>query len=78
MAKAGYDPNVAVMLWEKASKKKGERYSIFSTHPPSGERADYLKEILPQAMEYYEQAKDKYKIPEKKKEKGKASKKKTI
>lgn len=57
MAKAGYDPRVAVKLWGRASKKKGESYSIFASHPPSGERARYLKEILPEAMKYYEEAK---------------------
>ncbi len=66
MAKAGYDPRVAVRLWERAAKKKGEPYSIFATHPPSGERAETLREMLPEAMQYYEEAKKKYEKPKKK------------
>lgn len=53
MAKAGYDPRAAVELWEKASKRKGDSSSIYSTHPSSGARAAALKKDLPEALKYY-------------------------
>lgn len=61
MAKAGYDPRVAVSLWERAAKKKGDRFSIFASHPSSGMRAQTLKDILPEALQYYEAARKKKK-----------------
>jgi len=57
MAKAGYDPRVAVELWKKAAKKKKDFASIYASHPSSGERARHLEEILPKAMEFYEATK---------------------
>jgi predicted Zn-dependent protease len=57
MAKAGYDPRVAVELWKKAAQKRKDRTSIYASHPASGERARHLEELLPQAMEFYEKAK---------------------
>lgn len=58
MAKAGYDPRAAVRLWARAAKEsKGDRSSLYATHPASGVRAKYLQKFLPEAMEYYEQAK---------------------
>ncbi len=57
MAKAGYDPRVAVELWKKAAKKKKDMASIFASHPTSGERARHLHKMLPKAMEFYEAAK---------------------
>lgn len=66
MAKAGYDPRVAVQMWKRAAKKKGDRSSIFASHPASGERARYLEELLPEAMEYYNESKYKYEQPKKK------------
>ncbi len=77
MAKAGYDPRVAVKLWERAAKKKDKKnYSIFASHPSSGVRARNLKAALPEAMQYYEEAKKKYPQPKKKKKYRKRSKKK--
>lgn len=59
MAKAGYDPMAAVRVWERASKKRGDRTSIYATHPSSGARAEALKKHLPEALIYYEEAKKK-------------------
>lgn len=59
MAKAGYDPRVAVELWKKASKQKGDKTSIYATHPSSGARAKELEKYLPEALTYYEEAKPK-------------------
>lgn len=56
MAKAGYDPRVAVELWKRASKRKKDKTSIFASHPASGERAKALEAALPEAMPYYEEA----------------------
>lgn len=57
MAKAGYDPRVAVELWKRAAKKKKDIGTIYSSHPSSGARVKHLEELLPKAMEYYEAAK---------------------
>jgi metalloendopeptidase OMA1, mitochondrial len=56
MAKAGYDPRVAVRLWERAAKRKGHRTSLYSTHPASGSRAQALKRRLPEAIAIYEKS----------------------
>ena len=55
MAMAGYNPQAAVNLWERAAKEsKHDETSIFASHPANGERAAALKKLLPQAMEIYE------------------------
>lgn len=56
MAKAGYDPRVAVDLWKRAAKKHKDKTSIYASHPASGERARNLEKLLPEAMKYYEEA----------------------
>jgi Putative Zn-dependent protease, contains TPR repeats len=53
MAKAGYNPQAAVEVWQRAARTRGDPYSIFASHPPSGERAKQLAVLLPQAMEIY-------------------------
>ncbi|OGQ04019.1 MAG: hypothetical protein A3F82_06665 [Deltaproteobacteria bacterium RIFCSPLOWO2_12_FULL_44_12] len=54
MAHAGYNPQAAVNLWERAAKEsKSDKTSIFASHPSSGERAAALKKLLPKAMEIY-------------------------
>ncbi len=64
MAKAGYDPRVAVELWKKAAKRKKDRTSIYASHPASGARAQALEQLLPEALELYRQATGEV-IPEK-------------
>lgn len=54
MAKAGYDPEAAVKVWQRAAKKKGDQTSIFASHPGSGDRAKALAALLPQAKKIYE------------------------
>lgn len=58
-ARAGYDPRAAVTFWTKmAAKESGARPPKFlSTHPPSAERIENLKRLVPQYMPIYEQAK---------------------
>ena len=68
MAKAGYDPRVAVELWRRASKGKKTKTNVFASHPSSGARADALEKLLPEVMPYYEEAKPK--APERKGRKG--------
>ncbi|OGQ47073.1 MAG: hypothetical protein A3H42_01250 [Deltaproteobacteria bacterium RIFCSPLOWO2_02_FULL_46_8] len=55
MAAAGYNPQAAVNLWERAAKEsKNDKTSIFASHPSSGERAKNLKKLLPKAMAVYQ------------------------
>jgi len=54
MAKAGYDPNEAVALWQRFAEAEQNRVPAFlSTHPPSLERAEALQNIAKQAMVEY-------------------------
>jgi metalloendopeptidase OMA1, mitochondrial len=59
MAKAGYDPRVAVELWKRAAGKGKEKTSIYASHPASGERAKSLEKYLPEAMRLYEESQQK-------------------
>lgn len=71
MAKAGYDPQVAIRVWRRAAKKRGDKTSIFASHPSSGARAKKLKEYLPLAMEIYKNPQKPYpSFKKKKKSKG--------
>ena len=57
MAMAGYDPHEAVTFWERmAAKKEGSSQppEILSTHPADATRIRNLKELMPEAMEYYQ------------------------
>ena len=54
MAKAGYDPHVAVEFWTRMSEmnvKKPPEY--LSTHPSDKNRIAQIKSYLPEAMKYY-------------------------
>jgi len=56
-AKAGYNPNAAISLWEKMAKVGGNGPPQFlSTHPSPENRQERLSELAPQMMAYYEQA----------------------
>jgi predicted Zn-dependent protease len=56
-AKAGYDPNAAISLWQKmASVSGGGPPEFLSTHPSPANRQQRLAELAPQMMAYYEQA----------------------
>ena len=56
-AKAGYNPNAAISLWEKMGKVEGGGPPQFlSTHPSPANRQERLAELAPQMMAYYEQA----------------------
>lgn len=61
MAKAGYDPQEAVTLWERMAQiNKPPIPSWLSTHPPDEVRIKNLKERLPEAKKLFEQAKEKF------------------
>jgi predicted Zn-dependent protease len=56
-AKAGYNPNAAVSLWQKmANVSGGGPPQFLSTHPSPANRQQRLAALAPQMMAYYEQA----------------------
>jgi predicted Zn-dependent protease len=55
MAEAGYDPREAIKLWQNFEALSGERPPEFlSTHPAEGTRIERLRELMPKALEVYE------------------------
>lgn len=58
MAKAGFNPQQSVNLWQKmAQASQGNQPSEFlSTHPAHETRIQQLQEHMPQALEFYKQA----------------------
>jgi len=58
MAMAGYNPEAAVSFWERmAADKEGAQVPEFlSTHPASETRIQNIKNLLYEAMPYYNQA----------------------
>ncbi len=56
MAKAGYDPRVALDLWQRMEKKESGKSAppeFLSTHPGYETRVHQLREFLPEALRYY-------------------------
>lgn len=68
MAKAGYDPSEAPVFWERFSAAKGSGgaapMEFLSTHPSDARRAAALRELLPEALQHYEQSAEKYGLGE--------------
>ena len=55
-AKAGYNPNAAVSLWQKMAKVGGKGPPEFlSTHPAPENREKKLAALVPEMMPYYQQ-----------------------
>lgn len=53
-ALAGYDPNVALMFWQRmAAQSKEQPLEILSTHPSDETRIKDIKKFIPEAMKYY-------------------------
>jgi predicted Zn-dependent protease len=56
-AKAGYNPDAAISLWDKMERVGGGGPPQFlSTHPSPANRREKLAELAPQMMAYYEEA----------------------
>jgi predicted Zn-dependent protease len=56
-AKAGYNPNAAISLWQKmGSVAGGGPPQFLSTHPAPADRQQKLAELAPQMMAYYNAA----------------------
>lgn len=53
MAKAGYDPEEAVGLWERMAKLGGSVPEIISTHPDPAKRAEALRLDMPEAKDLW-------------------------
>jgi len=55
MAMAGYNPENAVTFWERmAAKEKGPQpLELLSTHPVHATRIQNIRDLIPEAMEYY-------------------------
>lgn len=57
MARAGYDPRAAVPFWERMMKQGGARPPEFlSTHPATEARIAQIRELVPEALPYYEKS----------------------
>ncbi len=60
-ARAGYNPDAAVTLWQKmGAQSKNAPPEFFSTHPASANRIADLKALAPKMYPLYEAAKKKY------------------
>lgn len=58
-ARAGFDPNAAVSLWQKmAAASEGAPPEFLSTHPASEARIADLKQLIPSVMPLYQEAKN--------------------
>ena len=54
MAKAGYNPQAAITLWQKMNSLDGPGGPAFlSTHPSNGQRIQAMQNNLPAAMAIY-------------------------
>lgn len=54
-ARAGYDPQAAVGVWQRMAKLSGRRAPAFlATHPTPQRRIEEIKKFLPQAMPQFQ------------------------
>lgn len=56
MARAGYEPNAAISLWQKMAKLGGSRPEFLSTHPSGESRIRDLQASLPRVQPLYQSA----------------------
>lgn len=57
-ARAGYDPNAAISLWQKMAQQSDKKPPEFlSTHPSDENRMNDLRRLIPTVMPLYQQAK---------------------
>jgi predicted Zn-dependent protease len=53
---AGYDPRSAIGLWTRMGQMGGDKPpEILSTHPSDSSRLAHMKELMPKALEKYEE-----------------------
>ena len=58
MARAGYNPNAAISLWQKMMRHSGGRAPQFlSTHPSPQNRISELQRLIPSVMPLYNASK---------------------
>lgn len=61
MARAGYNPNSAVSLWQKMQQAQGGGgIQFLSTHPLSSTRIANIRAMLPKVMPLYQQSRYRY------------------
>jgi predicted Zn-dependent protease len=59
-ARAGYDPNAAITLWQKMGAQGGSKPPEWlSTHPSEDSRMQELQSLIPTVMPLYKEAKAK-------------------
>lgn len=58
MAKAGYDPREALAFWQRMGQASGGKAQpeFMSTHPSHETRINRLKEMMPEAMQIFQQS----------------------
>lgn len=57
MARAGYNPQAAITLWQKMQRaSQGEPPQFLSTHPSSNNRIAQLQSLMPKVMPLYQKA----------------------
>ena len=57
MARAGFNPNAAITLWQKMQRaESGEPPQFLSTHPNSSNRIANLQSLMPKVRPLYQQA----------------------
>ena len=57
MARAGYDPNASITLWQKMAKLGGGTPEFLSTHPSGESRIRDLETNIPRVLPLYQAAK---------------------
>lgn len=57
MARAGYNPNSAITLWQKMQRVSGDSPQFLSTHPSSSNRIATMQTLIPKVMPLYQNAK---------------------
>ena len=53
MARAGYNPQAAITLWQKMNQLEGSSGSFLSTHPSNAQRIQAMQQNLPAAQAIY-------------------------